>query len=386
MRHAIRLTGTLLLLAVLPAGAQIGKNVPIRAGTPEDRALAEIGAATDPAEKLALIDKFAAELGTGDLAIVADEQYVNYYLTAKNYDKAFEYGEKLWTLDPDNFANGINLVRGAQEKGDAERLFTYGEKIGAILHRFKAQPAPAGREANDWEQVKARTVEDNKENIAYIEQSLFAAAYGTTSPAARAGLLERFAKAFPDSSYADQGRGIAAASFQLAQNYPKMLAVANSLLAKDTNNLGMLILLADYYSEKGEQLDKAESYAKNALEVLPAAKKPEGATDEQWQQQISLQKGLVLSALGQININRNNNAQALENLKAAGPLLKPDAVTYGRNQYRLGFALLNLKRVSEARAALTEAAAINSPYKGLAQQKLQTLPAAPAPPARKKKS
>lgn len=386
MRHAIRLTGTLLLLAVLPAGAQIGKNVPIRAGTPEDRALAEISAATDPAEKLALIDKFAAELGTGDLAIVADEQYVNYYLTAKNYDKAFEYGEKLWTLDPDNFANGINLVRGAQEKGDADRLLTYGEKIGAILRRFKAQPAPAGRDANDWEQVKARTVEDNKENIVYIEQSLFAAAYGTTSPAARAGLLERFAKAFPDSPYADQGLGIAAASFQQAQNYPKMLAVAGSLLAKDANNLAMLILLADYYSEKGEQLDKAESYAKKALDVLPAAKKPEGATDERWQQQILLQKGLVLSALGEININRNNNAQALENLKAAGPLLKPDAVTYGRNQYRLGFALLNLKRVSEARAALTEAATINSPYKGLAQQKLQTLPAAPAPAARKKKS
>ena len=61
-------------------------------------------------------------------------------------------------------------------------------------------------------------------------------------------------------------------------------------------------------------------------------------------------------------------------------------MTYGRNQYRLGFALLNLKRIPEARAALTEAASVDSPYRGLAQQKLSTLPPAGATAARKKSS
>ena len=164
-----------------------------------------------------------------------------------------------------------------------------------------------------------------------------------------------------------------------------MLEVANSLLVKDPNDLSMLILLSDYYSEKGEQLDKAEGYGTKAIELLGKAAKPEGVTDEQWAQQVSLQKGLALSALGQINISRKNDAKALDNFKAAAPLLKPDAVTYGRNQYRMGFALINLKRMGEARAALTEAATIDNPYKGLAQQKLSTLPPAPAT-TRKKKS
>ena len=43
-------------------------------------------------------------------------------------------------------------------------------------------------------------------------------------------------------------------------------------------------------------------------------------------------------------LRRKNNAQAVDNFKAAAPLLKPDANSYARNQYRLGFALLNLKK------------------------------------------
>jgi tetratricopeptide (TPR) repeat protein len=161
-----------------------------------------------------------------------------------------------------------------------------------------------------------------------------------------------------------------------------MLETANGLLAKDPNNLGMLILVADYYSEKGEQLDKAEASAKKALSVLETAKKPDGVTDEQWQQQTSLQKGLALSALGQVNIERKNNAQAVDNFKAAAPLLKPDPGSYGRNQYRLGFALLNLKKVPEAKAAFTEAASVNGPYKQPAQDKLKALTAAIAAKAK----
>jgi tetratricopeptide (TPR) repeat protein len=204
------------------------------------------------------------------------------------------------------------------------------------------------------------------------------AGYRNTNPAKRAALMVRFAQIFPDSPYAGQALGVAATSYQQAQNVPKMLEVANGLLGKDPNNVGMLLLLSDYYSEKGEQLDKAEASAKKAIALLATAKKPEGATDEQWQQQASLQKGLALSALGQTNIQKKDNAQAAENLKAAAPLLKQDEGSYGRNQYRLGFALLNLKKNVEAKEAFTQAASVNSPYKALAQAKLKSFETAAA--------
>jgi tetratricopeptide (TPR) repeat protein len=372
----------LLLLAWMVTGAatsayaQIGKYVPVPAGSDADHALTEINAATDPAQRLALIDKFATNLGQGDMAIIADDLYVNYYIAEKNYDKAFEYGDKLFVLDPNNFNNGVNMVRAAGEKGDTDKLFSYGDKLAGIVKRYKAQPPPEGTNDTSWDDQKKRTLDNAHDMLTYAQQLLFNGGYQNKDASRRAELLVRFAQMFPDSPYAEQAMGVAAASYQQAQNTPKMLETANGLLAKDPNNLGMLILLADYYSEKGEQLDKAEAYAKKATSVLDTAKKPDGVSDEQWQQQTSLQKGLALSALGQVNIQKKSNAQAVENFRTAAPLLKSDSVSYGRNQYRLGYALLNLKKIPEARAALTEAASVNSPYKALAQDKLKAMGAA----------
>lgn len=378
MRRDKVLVGALLLVwATCAASAtyaqQIGKFVPIPAGSDADHALTEINATTDPAQKVALIDKFAS-VAQGDMVIVVDDLYVNAYIAAKNYDKAFEYGDKLFALDPDSLTNAVNLVRAAREKGDVDKLFSYGEKAAQILQRYKEKPAPPGMKPDDWETEKTQVLRDARDNVAYAQQLLFDGAYRTVDVGKRAGLMVRFAQLFPDSQFTGQALGVAAASYRQTQNSTKMLEVANSLLAKDPDNLGMLILLADYYSEKGEQLDKAETYAKKSISMLEAAKRPDALTDEQWKQQSALQKGLALSALGQVNIQKKNNAQAVDNFRAAAPLLKVDEGSYARNQYRLGFALLNLKRAPEAKVAFSEAASVNSPYRALAQEKLKGLP------------
>lgn len=376
MHRSKLLIATLIILgySACPAfSQQIGKYVPIQAGSDADHALTAINAATDPAQKLALIDKFAAGAGQeGDYPITVDGLYVETYITLKNYDKVFEYGDKLFALDPDSFTNAQNMVRAASEKGDVDRLISYGEKAAGIMQRFKAATAPAGSSEQLWEQNKALALEANKDGYAYIQQAVFSGVYQVKEPGKRAELLARFAKIFPDSPYANQALGVAATSYAQAQNTPKMLEVASGLLAKDPDNLGMLLVLSDYYCDKPDQLVKAETYAKKAISLLDAATNPEGATDEQWAKQKNLQKGLALSSLGQVNIEKKANAQAVENLKAAAPLLKQDDASYGRNQYRLGFALLNLKKTAEAKEAFTQAASVNGPYKSLAQDKLKT--------------
>ncbi|MBV9885456.1 MAG: hypothetical protein JO119_02810, partial [Acidobacteria bacterium] len=84
MRNRIRIFGFMvaavcaLLVAAKPAAGQIGKYVPVPAGSDADHALSEINSTTDPTQKLALIDKFAGS-AQGDMAIIVDDLYVNYY-------------------------------------------------------------------------------------------------------------------------------------------------------------------------------------------------------------------------------------------------------------------------------------------------------------------
>jgi tetratricopeptide (TPR) repeat protein len=374
----------LLVTGFVPACmAQLGKNVMIPAGSETDRQLTAINAATDPAQKLQLIDQFSQAHPDGDLQIVADEQYVSYYINAKQYDKAFEYGDKLFALDPDNYSNAVNMVRAANEKGDTEKLYAYGEKAAGILQRFRAMNAPEGTPADNWARMKAEKLESIKDNEDYIEQSLTRAAYGVKDPNKKADYLQRFAKMYPDTPQGEQALTVAASAYQQAQNRAKMQEVANSILAKDPNNVGVLLLLADDYSERADQLDKAEAYAKRASSVVDTAKKPENLTDDQWKQQTSIQKGLALSALGQINIEKKQNAVAVDNFIKAAPLLKSNALLYARNQYRLGYAYLNLKKNPEAKQAFTEAASLDTPFKAPAQQKLSELGAAKPVPHKK---
>ncbi|MGA2300237.1 MAG: hypothetical protein ABSG77_06045 [Candidatus Acidiferrum sp.] len=376
------LTGLLLLLAIFaPASmAQLGKTIPIPLGSDEARQLEAINAATDPAEKLKLIDEFSNAHPDDDFQIIADEQYVNYYINAKQYDKAFEYGDKLWARDPENYSNGVNMVRAASEKGDTESVFAYGEKTTGILQRYKAAPAPAGTAADYWDEQKTRKLEQVKEDQNYVEQSLLSAAYQAKESAKKADFLVRFAKIFPDSPNAQRALIGAAYSYQQAKDPQKMQELVNGVLAKDPNNVGMLVAAADIYSEAGTQLDKAEEYAKKVGALCDAAKKPENMTEEEWKKQNDLQKGLALSALGQVSLQKKDSAAAVKNLLSAAPLVKADATSYARNQYRLGYAYVNLKKKPEAIQAFTDAASVDSPYKETAAEKANELSALkPAP-------
>lgn len=375
---------SLIILAVvlssaMATSAQIGKRISVSAGTPEDKAVAEIYAAPDGPDKVALLDKFAADFGSNaDLALLADQLLEQTYLAQKNYPKALEYGEKVLALDPDGFSSAVIMVHAAEGEGDNAKLFAAGEKAAAILAHFKASAAPADVSAEDWARTKEEDIQKSQDDVSYVQYALANAAFKTANPAARAELCERYAATFPDAPYTPSVREQAAVAYQQAQNNPKMLETAQTILASDPNNISMLLLLADYWSGAGKELDKAAADAQKALDLLAQAKNPDNIPDAQWQQQVAVQKGLAYSSLGQVLVTKTRNAPAVDAFQKASPLLKSDTVSYARNLYRLGFTLAKMQRTDEARTILTEAVSLNTPWKVPAQATLDKIGGATA--------
>jgi tetratricopeptide (TPR) repeat protein len=374
MKRLLSLFAALLFVASC-AAAQIGKAIAIPAGSDEDHALTAINNAPDGPDKIALIDKFMASYGKGDFELLGDQLYVQTYFAMKDYPKVFEYGDKALALDPDSMAVAVNMVRAADAAGDTERIFSTGEKISQMLARYKAAAPPAGISPDQWAQNRADTLEKAAPEVSYVQYTMIQAAFKSTDPAAKAALFERYVAAYPDSSYSENAREQIAFSYQAARNAAKMVASAQSAVAADPNDASMLILLADYWSDSNStpHLEEAGTDAKKALGAIQQAKKPDNVTDEQWQQQQSLEKGIAYSCLGQVDAIKGRNATAVEEFKQANPLVQSNSFYYGRNLYRLGFVLAKMRRIAEARAVLTEAVAVDSPYKSHAQETLDKI-------------
>ena len=152
-----------MILVMITAGsatAQIGKSVSVDAGTPEDKALTDIYAATDGPDKIALLDKFMADFGKGDMELLGDQLYVQSYLAQKNYAKVYEYGDKVLALDPDNFSTAVIMVHAAEEQGDSAKLFDAGQKVAEIVTRYKSDAAARGHRGRRLERAKSRRSEN----------------------------------------------------------------------------------------------------------------------------------------------------------------------------------------------------------------------------------
>jgi tetratricopeptide (TPR) repeat protein len=358
--------------------AQIGKTVAVSAGTDEDKALSAIYAAPDGPDKLAMIDKFMTDYGKGDFELLGDQLYMQTYLAQKNYPKVFEYGDKVLALDPQDLAAASAMARAAIETNDTDKLYSAGEKVPAIIGGYKAKPAPEGTSVDQWKATQQTALANAQGDISYIQYSMIQAAYKTTDNAARAALFQRYVAAFPDSPYSGTARDQIAISYQQAQNAPKMVESAQKALEADPNDVSMLILLCDAWSDDKQQLDKAAADAQKALDVLQQAKKPDGVSDDDWQKQVALEKGIAYTSLGEVDVNKGRNAAAIDAFKQAKPLLKANDYYYGENLYRLGFTLAKMQRLPEARVVLTEAVSVNSPYKTRAKETLDKISGAHA--------
>jgi len=138
-------------------------------------------------------------------------------------------------------------------------------------------------------------------------------------------------------------------------------AKALQLNPKDVRTMGVLSQsiarsITSNTPDTSQKLAQAENYAKDALTTTPALVKPEGVSDQAFDDAKKETLAMAHSGLGLVHIREGKFADAIPDLQQA---IQLDVKKDPTNLYLLGVANQNSSRYADAAAAFTQCAAIH---------------------------
>ena len=220
---------------------------------------------------------------------------------------------------------------------------------GAASAGASASSAPAPPR-----QPRAKTEEEFAEYQRFMKE---------TNVDAQIQLIEDFLLHFPDSELREYAFQAATQSYQVKNDFPRVLTYGELTLGENEDNLVALLVLASAIPERTnkndaeseENLAQAEEYARRILDLLPRMPPPAGVTPPRWEQTKREAAATAHASLGMVNMIREDFFQAESEFKMSADLASaPDPVTF----YRLGLSYSFQKKFDEALAALDRSDAV----------------------------
>ncbi len=376
--QAILLAGMVLWVRPLPAQqGQSCSNYSIIIGSPEDKLMLAVNGADDPNAKIAALEKFAQAHPNSTYAPCAQELLTKNYVQLKQYDKAIAAGQKAIAANHLDVSFLQNLLQAYIGLGKAspdafDVIAKAAPQIKAESKVFtKLNEAPAKVAAA--KKAALQQVDRDKAYMMYAFLNLFPR---VTDPNQRIKALDQFCQAYPELAKEHAGNLNYRYAVAYAQiNQPeKADAYAEKAIAADPNDIDALNLVAYHYAFRvPSKRAEAATYANKVLALIPAAKKPEGASDDYFKTQQNTQEGMARVTLGYLNLVQNATthhvAGAVREFSKAAPLLGSNPELQGEAYYLLGYAYETFypARHREAYAALQKAVKIPSSTQGKAK-------------------
>jgi tetratricopeptide (TPR) repeat protein len=201
----------------------------------------------------------------------------------------------------------------------------------------------------------------------------------TTDPQKVLPLCTDFQKQFPTSEFLGHVYRMEMHAYGGLSDWQKLIAAGEKALEVNSHDVDALLTLAgaipngvdSLTPESLALLDKAESYARRALQEIEGLKATRGVTLDKWRKLTGRMRSSAQEALGFIAFKRGNYAAsvaALEksirfNPEAGGPLF-----------FRLGVAYLYDGKLLEAQVALERSSTLGPEYiRSKAQEQLAKL-------------
>lgn len=362
----------------LPLGAQqVCPGLPYVANTPEDELMQAVNGAEKPEDQIAALDKFAQEHSDSKFMPCVDEYYTLAYLKLNNFDKVIEFGEKGMASNYQDMMLMLNVTKAyvaSSKVSDTafDIILKAPEQIKADANPNK----PPNVSEAEWQKNLQELAEQGNEQRAYMEFAFFQLLPRVTDPNKRIQFLDGFMKSYPETKSMGQINFQYFLAYKMANNTAKADQYGEKAIASDPTNVPFLNLVADDYATARTNLDKAAEYARKVVELVPAMKKPEGMSDDQFKSYRDSQLGLAHATLGYIAFLKAGKsrkvAPTIQELKTAADLLNGNPELQARTLFYLGNAY-EFEYPPNHRAAidaLTRASSLQSAWQGQARELL----------------
>lgn len=346
-----------LAVIAVSAYAQVDK-ISIAAGTPEDKDLNQINSETDPQKKIAMYQDFTQKYASNGAAVAyANWQLSQAYQAAGDLPKAIDYGDKALSGSPHNLDILTSQIMIAQQMKDSAKAFNYSILGGQVYDSIDKQTKPADVSDDQFASNIAADKDANKSSYEFFQNVAFSAIAGEDNAKNRMDEIDKFTAAFPKSKMEEQVTSYALLSLSELKDNQRLIAYGEKALAADPENLPALLMMANTYADGSDAagLAKGATYAQKAIAAAKA-----DAPDADKSRKVSA--GVAHSALGRVYAKQEKTLPSITELKLATGLLKgQDDQQYAFAAYFLGWDYAKLKKLTEARAVLTDAASISGP-------------------------
>lgn len=340
--------------------SQVDK-IAIPAGSPQDQDLNAISSEQDAQKKISMYDDFLKKYASDPAAVAyGNWQLAQAYQASGDLPKALDYSDKAAAAAPHNLDVIISAVTIAQQAKDNSRMFKYSIQGGDAYDSIDTQAKPGDVSDEQFASDKTTQKDENKNSYEFFQSAAFSAIAGEQDAKTRMDEIDRFTATFPQSKLSDQVTPYAMLSLSELKDNQRLLAYADKALAGNPDNLPALLMLANYYvsSPEAGALAKAATYAQRAIVAAKADTADADASHK-------VSAGTAHSILGQVYAKQQKTAQSIVELKSAVSLLKgQDEQQYAVAAYFLGWNYAKTNNLTQARAVLTDAAAIPGPIQG----------------------
>ncbi|MGZ4815229.1 MAG: tetratricopeptide repeat protein [Terriglobales bacterium] len=361
------------LLCAATAWSQ--SKIVIPAGTPEDKALTEISQQADQDKRISMLQDFVTQYASNPAAVAYGNWQLSQQYVTSDPAKAMEYGDKALAAMPDVLDILQTQTDLAQQTKNYAKVVDYATRGAVVIKNIDKQPKPEAMSEDDFK----NQIATQKASAAPIYEYLATAAYNAMAseqdPQKRITEIERFSEVFQGSKLTDNANLLAVATYQELNDMPRLIAFGEKSLKADPKNASMLTLLANAFAEAGTNLAKADSYSRQAIELMKA-----DTTTAPETRQIT--EGFAHQILGYTLLREEKSAAAIAELKTASTMLKADLAKYSVTLYRLGYAYAKDKQNANAKIVLAECVTVDGPFKEAAKDLLAKVNA--ARPAAKK--